>query len=190
MRARACIAGNGAGGIGYCPKFSGIPVLTTRIGFYRKMNTRKRECGPHIICVGRERILRFSRLACKPCEGERTPASEKLESTGSNNVTHWHRMNGTAGCTPGSNEIYESRADGIRAAIDMFGDGSMCAEHTSAFCYDIAACLLNDADTMGWTFGFDSDCENESPMGGTCSAGADYVSVTPCDDEDCEEDSE
>ncbi len=86
---------------------------------------------------------------------------------------HYHYENGSAGCLPDSADVYARRRDAIAWAEQLFG-GSLC----DACFRDMSRSLRSREASAGVTYGFDSDCENESPDGGTCSAGADYVSIT------------
>lgn len=87
---------------------------------------------------------------------------------------HYHYMNGSTGCLPDSSDVYTRRRDAIEWAEQLFGD-SLCSK-----CFaEMSKALRAQRSALGVVCYFDSHCENESPSGGTCSAGADYVSIQP-----------
>ena len=74
---------------------------------------------------------------------------------------------------PDTSEVSTRRKDAIYTAELIF-DGSLCNR-----CFrEMSRALRSHAGKDGVTFGFYDDCDRETPDGGRCFAGADYVSIT------------
>jgi hypothetical protein len=73
---------------------------------------------------------------------------------------HWHLINGSSGCLPDSNEVYNTKESAIESAITLFSDVE------EAFITDIRRFHYHQFKDYQ-------------------SAGADYVEIVKCYDKEC-----